>query len=168
MILRSLLALSILSSPLLAQRADTTATKAALIAADRELAKAATRDGAEAFLRALTPDAAVLFPGQSILEGASAANDAFLARYGSPSSYSWNPVHALASADGKFGCTFGYSRFQNAADTAKAEHRGDYLTCWKKGSDGKWRVAGTQRNDSPPQGPVLADSATLSGAPHSA
>ena len=102
MILRSLLALSIFSSPLPAQRVDTTATKAALIAADRELAKATARDGAEAFLRALTPDAAVLFPGQPILEGASAAHDAFISRYSSPSSYSWNPVHALASVDGKF------------------------------------------------------------------
>lgn len=168
MILRSLLVLALFSSRLVAQRADTTATKAALIAADRTLAKATARDGPEAFLRALTPEAAVLFPGQPILEGASAAHDAFIARYGSPSSYSWNPVHALASADGKFGCTFGYSRFQNAADTAKAEHRGDYLTCWNKGNDGKWRVAGTQRNDSPPQAPLFADSATLPGAPHSA
>jgi ketosteroid isomerase-like protein len=110
----------------------------------------------------------VLFPGQPILKGAAAARSAFLARYGAPSSLSWNPVHAVASTDGNLGCTMGYTRFTNARDTVKTEHRGIYLMCWIRDSKGNWRLAGSQLTDSPPQTPVAADSATLPGGPHSA
>jgi ketosteroid isomerase-like protein len=152
----------------IALQSDTAATKAAVLAADRSLAAQVASRGAEAFLAALDSNAAVLFPGQPILRGAVGARATFLARYGSPSSFTWNPVHAVASADGKLACTMGYSRFTNARDTAKVEHRGMYLTCWRRGTNGDWRIAGTQIADSPPQAPLLVDSATLPGAPHSA
>jgi ketosteroid isomerase-like protein len=152
----------------LAQQSDTAATKSSILAADRNLAAAVAAKGAEAFLEALDTDAAVLFPGQPILRGAAGSRAAFLARYGAPSSLTWNPVHAVVSTDGKLGCTMGYSRFRNARDTAKAEHRGMYLTCWTKDAGGNWRVAGTQIADSPPRTPLLADSAILPGGPHSA
>ena len=167
MLVKSLAAVVLFSMPLAAQNVDTTATKAALMQADRALAHTVSSKGAEAFLDALDTNGAVLFPRQEIMT-AKDVRAAFLSRYASPSSYSWNPVHAVASTDGTFGCTFGYSLFRNAADTASQTHRGDYVTCWKKGSDGKWKVAGTQRNDSPPQPPLTADSATLAGGPHSA
>ena len=150
------------------EQADTAATKAAIIAADRNLAAAVVLRGADAFLEALDSSAAVLVPGQPILKGQKGARTAFLARYGAPSSLTWNPVHAVVSIDGKLGCTMGYSRFRNARDTAKIEHRGMYLTCWSRNAKGDWRIAGTQIADSPPQTPLLADSATLPGGPHSA
>ena len=152
----------------LAQQSDTAATKSSILAADRNLAAAVAAKGAEAFLEALDTDAAVLFPGQPILRGSAGSRAAFLARYGAPSSLTWNPVHAVVSTDGKLGCTMGYSRFRNARDTANAEHRGMYLTCWTKDAGGNWRVAGTQIADSPPRTPLLADSAALPGGPHSA
>lgn len=152
----------------IALQSDTAATKAAVLAADRNLAAQAASRGAEAFLSALDSTAAVLFPGQPILRGAAGARTAFLARYGSPSTFTWNPVHAVASTDGKLACTMGYSRFTNARDTAKVEHRGMYLTCWTKDANGNWRIAGTQIADSPAQTPLLADSATLPRGPHSA
>jgi ketosteroid isomerase-like protein len=149
-------------------QADTAATKAAILEADRSLAAAVSSKGAQVFLDALAPDAAVLFPGQPILKGAAGARSAFLARYDAPSSLTWSPVHAVVSTDGRLGCTMGYSRFRNARDTAKVDRRGMYLTCWTKGANGNWQVAGTQLADSPPQTPVLADSATLPAGPHSA
>jgi ketosteroid isomerase-like protein len=159
--------IALLASVAISQ-ADTAMTKAAVLAADRALAAAVASKGAEAFLDALDPNAAVLFPGQPILKGASGARSAFLARYGAPSSLTWNPVHSIASTDGKLGCTMGYSRFRNARDTAKAGHRGMYLMCWTKAANGRWQVAGAQIADSPPQAPLLADSARLPGGPHSA
>ena len=149
-------------------KADTSAVKSTLIAADEALARETARAGSQAFLRMLEPGAAVLFPGQPILRGPSEARAAFVSRYGSPSTFTWRPVHALASTDGRFGCTMGYSRFVNAADTSKAERRGVYVTCWRRGTDGRWHIAGTQRNDTPDTPPTLADSATLPGGPHSA
>jgi ketosteroid isomerase-like protein len=62
----------------------------------------------------------------------------------------------------------GYSSFTNALDSVKTPRSGTYLTCWTKNKNGKWRVAGTQRADSPPKGSPYADSAVLPGAPHSA
>ena len=147
-------------------QADTAATKAAVLAADRDLASAvASRP--EAFFDALDPSAAVLIPGQPILR-TSEARRAVAARYGTPSSYTWTPAHAVVSTDGKLGCTMGYSRFIEAADSARAVKPGIYLTCWSRDEKGKWRIVGTQRTDSPPQAPRYAASATLPGAPHSA
>ena len=152
----------------MALQADTATTKAAVLAADRNLAARVASRGVEAFLFALDSNAAVLFPGQPILRGAAGARTAFMSRYGAPSRFTWNPVHAVVSTDGNLGCTMGYSRFTNARDTAKVDHRGMYLTCWRKDAKGDWRIAGTQIADSPPQTPILADSSTLPGAPHSA
>lgn len=160
--------LSLSSLTAAAQKADTAATKAAILAADRSLARHVEHTRAAAFLDALEPGAAVLFPDQPILRGAEGAREAFSARYRAPSSYSWRPTHAVASTDGRFGCTMGYSRFTNAADTSRKEHLGSYLTCWRRDRSGNWRIAGHQRNDSPGAAPATAESGTLPGAPHSA
>lgn len=42
----------------------------------------------------------------------------------------------MVSTDGKFGCTTGFSRFMNAADTARVERKGTYITCWQLGALG--------------------------------
>lgn len=146
---------------------DSLTVKASLMAADQSLADRAMKDGAQVFLATLDPSAAVLFPGQPILRGQS-SRKAFIARYGSPSSYSWRPVHAVVSTDGSFGCTLGFSRFTNAVDSTHAEKKGTYLTCWQMGADRKWHIVGHERNDSPGRTPMLADSSTMSFAPHSA
>ena len=158
----------ILAALAIIQLPDTALTKAAILKADLDLSAAVASGGPDAFLDALDANAAVLIPGQPILKGKAEASSAFRARYGSPSTLSWNAVHAVVSTDGKLGCTMGYSRFRNARDTAKVERRGMYLTCWTKDTNGNWRVAGTELADSPQAPPALADSATLPGAPHSA
>lgn len=148
--------------------ADTTTVKAELMAADLALSRQAASEGSEAVLRVLDPGAAVLIPGQPVLRGAAGSRKAFTGRYAKPSTFTWRPVHAVASTDGLFGCTFGYSRFLNAADTVKAERKGTYLTCWQKGKNGRWRIVGTQRNDNLGGEPPFSDSTWLPGAPHSA
>jgi ketosteroid isomerase-like protein len=168
MSIRSLLAIALIAAPAFAQKSDTAAVKASVLTADRELAATSAKSGAQAFLGALESGAAVLIPGQQILRGPNASRAPFLARYGGASSYSWTPAHAVVSNDGKLACTMGYSSFTNALDSVKTPHSGTYLTCWTKDKKGKWRVAGTQRADSPPKGSPYADSAVLPGAPHSA
>src|SRR5919109_2369992 len=87
-----LLAVALVVADFAAGRAhaqDTTAPKAAMLAADSALAKAMKAEGPAAFLRALEPRAAVLFTGQPILRGAAEAHAPFTARYGALSSYSW-------------------------------------------------------------------------------
>jgi ketosteroid isomerase-like protein len=164
---RGLIVLAIVSTAAGAQKPDTTATKAAVLAADRALAEKVGREGAGAFVDALDEHAAVLFPGQPILKGAKAARAAFLARYAAPSSYAWNPITAVAGNDGRFACTMGFSHFTSALDSARTTHAGTYITCWHK-DDGKWKVVGTQRADSPPKAPALVENTTLPNSPHSA
>jgi ketosteroid isomerase-like protein len=172
MILRAAVTLlfALAATPLAAQEPpppDTTATKAALLSADSALAQSAEASEAAAFLEALGPGAALLFTGQPILSGAEEALPAFTARYGGQSSYTWRPVHAVASVDGRFGCTIGFSRFSDAADTTGAERPGTYITCWQQGADGEWRIVGHQRNDSPPRA-TQETGGVWAQAPHSA
>ena len=116
------------------QVADTTATKAALLAADRALPRG------DAILAWLEPGAAVLLPGQPILRGAGGARVALRDRYAAPGvRYSWTPLHAVASSDGRFGCTTGASEMTVPRDTAKTPRRGRYLTCWRR-VRGAWRI----------------------------
>ncbi|MEO8479961.1 MAG: DUF4440 domain-containing protein [Gemmatimonadota bacterium] len=147
---------------------DTTATKAALLAAERALAHAVENRGAQAFLDALAPDAAVLFSDQIILRGPDAVRAAYLARYDLPSHYTWMVDHVVVGIDGNFGCTVGRSHFDNRADTVRMAHRGVYVTCWRRAADGMWRIVAHQRNDSPAIEPELADGVPLALAPHSA
>ncbi len=127
---------------------DTTATIASLLAADSALAVDAARRGAAAVVDAFEPDAAMLFSGQPILR-ADSGRAAFVARYGAPSTYRWRALHAIASADGRLGCTVGLSTFQNAREAQRADHVGVYETCWRRDAGGRWRIAAQQRNDSP-------------------
>jgi ketosteroid isomerase-like protein len=167
-LIRLLALLCVSVVPAAAQSVDTAATKTSLMDADRLLASRVKKEGPQAFLAELQPNAAVLIPGQPILRGSAQSRKAFLARYSAPSALAWAPVHAVASTDGRFGCTVGFSRFTNAADTSHVERRGTYLTCWQRSGSGKWRIVGSQLNDSPGRSPILADSATMSFAPHSA
>ena len=154
---------------LCAQTQDTTATKASLLAADRDLARAVETRGPNAFLDALDPGAAVLLWGQpTILNGAPEARGPFRKRYSKPSAYTWRAAHALASTDGLFGCTAGFSRFRNAADTARRDYVGAYLTCWNRKPGGQWRIVGHQRRDSPPRDLATSFDAPIPNAPHSA
>src|SRR5438874_7459991 len=148
--------------------ADTTATKAELMAADRQLREAVSERGQEALIALLDSDAAVLIPGQPILRGKGEAVPAMRARYDSPSAYSWIPTHAVAGIDGNFGCTVGVSTFIEGADSTHTTYAGRYITCWSRGRDGGWRIVAQQRADhQAPLGKRNLDS-TLIGAPHSA
>lgn len=150
-----------------AQVADTTATTAALLARDRALAAAVIDRGATALLEALAPDAAVNIPGEPIHHGAAAARPAFLARYGGAGTHiEWTPQHAVASADGRLGCTVGVTRMRVEGDTGRGPRGGRYITCWTRGAAGAWRVAAHARAGEAQTTPVPP--AALDRAPHSA
>jgi ketosteroid isomerase-like protein len=150
----------------MANGADTTRTKASLMAADADLANATTRQGATVVLEAAAPDAAILIPGHPILR-ADGARDALVRRYGSPASYEWKPAHAVASIDGRFGCTMGFATHRSASPDTIGRRRGVYATCWERTGTGNWRVVAHQRNDLP-NAPDTGSVWTLAMPPHSA
>ncbi|MEP7324441.1 MAG: DUF4440 domain-containing protein [Gemmatimonadota bacterium] len=154
-------------TPLAAQLPDTAATRAQLLTADRDLARAVAQRGNSAFLAALEPGAAVVMPGQLILRGEEAGTPVH-ARYDSPSVYQWTPVHAVADLSGSFGCTVGVSTFLEASDSSHTRRLGRYITCWQRTASGTWRVVGHQRSDRQFSPPDAELDTTLSPAPHSA
>jgi ketosteroid isomerase-like protein len=60
-------------------------------------------------------------------------------------SFVWRPTSAIASTDGRFGCTYGVATYPpaTASDSAIA---GVYATCWRRDSDGQWRIVAHQHN----------------------
>jgi ketosteroid isomerase-like protein len=149
-----------------AQRPDTAATKASLFAADTMLAASVAARGAAAFFDAVEPDAAIIVQGQPI-RAAAEARATFEGRYGGAARYRWHPAHAMASVDGRFGCTVGLSTFAGPGDTTRIEPRGVYATCWRRDASGRWRIVAHQRLDTPAAPPVV-NAATVPGLPHSA
>jgi len=150
-----------------AQGVDTTATKAALLARDRALAAAAIDRGATALLEALALDAPVNIPGEPIHRGVGDTRASFLKRYGDAGTHvEWTPQHAVASLDGRLGCTVGVTRMRVEGDTAKDPRGGRYITCWTTGTDGTWQVAAHARNGEAQGGPASA--LALDRPPHSA
>ncbi len=127
--------------------ADTTRTKAELMAVDRRLAADVATRGQDAVIALLEPDAAVLVPRHEILQGPGAAATPLRTRYDGRSAYRWVTSHAVASIDGRFGCTVGTSTFRDAADTSGAAFGGRLITCWRRTTSGAWRIVARQHGD---------------------
>jgi ketosteroid isomerase-like protein len=157
-----------LSPPSSAVFADTARTKRELFAADTLLAQRVATLGNTAFIAALDSNAAVLLPDQPILKGRAESEGPFRARYDSPARYVWRVVHAVASSDGRFGCTVGFSRFVPVGDSALQTQPGAYITCWRRDRSAEWRIVGHQRNDNRAQAATTLENEGLPSAPHSA
>src|SRR4051794_20318233 len=124
-------AVLLLAAASLSAQGDTAATKRSLLEYDRALA-VRVADGSDVGLLALADsNAAILIPGQPILTAAQAAK-IFRERY--YGHYDWRPVTAMASADGQFGCTIGFSNFYEITEKGKpaTPHRGSYVACFRR------------------------------------
>lgn len=121
----------------------------ALLGVDAEFARYSRQHGAaSAFERYLTDDA-IQLPRQgeavtgrgSIVDGLRSLDDGWV--------LDWTPVHAEAATDGSLGYTWGrYELYRSATPDAKMT--GKYLTVWRRGRHGHWRVAADIGNQTPP------------------
>jgi ketosteroid isomerase-like protein len=156
-----------LAGSLSAQRPDTSATKATLLAEDVALAATVAARGAGALVDRLAPQAPVNFPDAPIYRGAAEGGAPFAARYAAPGTrISWAPQHAIVSTDGAFGCTVGTTQMTVVSDTSRAPRNGRYITCWTRAGDGKWSIAGHARNGE--TAGIATPNALLNRPPHSA
>ena len=53
----------------------------------------------------------------------------------------WNPVRAAISADGKLGWSTGPWTWRKDSTASQAEAHGEYVSVWRRTSEGRWRVA---------------------------
>lgn len=125
---------------------------ASLIEAERSFARASGEKGVrEAFLTWLRPDAIVFRPapveGRPVYQGMDPANPAVL---------TWEPEVADIAASGEMGYTSG-PYILRAGPGKEPPDFGHYVSVWKKGSDGVWRVfldAGISYQSPSAPGPV--------------
>jgi len=103
--------------------------RAALLAADRELAR--STDVVSAFAE----DAAYLYPGVRLVRGKNAIR-ALLDSAGA-GDLTWTPEYADVSDDGTVGYTYGWTR--------SADQQGKYLACWRHRDGGSWIVTAYTR-----------------------
>jgi len=103
--------------------------RAALLAADRELARSTT------LLNAFAEDAAYLYPGARLVRGKSAIR-ALLDSVGG-GDLTWTPEYVDVSDDGTVGYTYGWTR--------AADQQGKYMACWRRRDGGSWMVTAYTR-----------------------
>jgi ketosteroid isomerase-like protein len=119
-----------------------------LLETDAEFARYSREHGAaDAFERFLSDDAIelptdvdVVTGRPAIVERLRALDDGWV--------LDWAPVHAEASTDGSLGFTWGRWVLYRAA-TPGSRSTGKYLTVWRRGPDGRWRVAADIGNQAP-------------------
>jgi ketosteroid isomerase-like protein len=143
----------------MADAADAADAVSALVAADRAHAAASAESQTLGFPSALADDAVFLYPGRPIARG----RDAVAALLRSlpeerGRTMTWRPVLADISADGTRGYTVGYGE-----RTGMTESSGSpwikYISFWRKGDDGRWRVAAWVLTGGAPGAPDSAPSA---------
>jgi ketosteroid isomerase-like protein len=103
--------------------------RAALLAADRELAR--STDVVSAFAE----DAAYLYPGARLVRGKTAIRALFDSA--GAGDLTWTPEYADVSDDGTVGYTYGWTR--------SADQQGKYLACWRHRDGGSWIVTAYTR-----------------------
>ncbi len=105
--------------------------RAALLAADKELARATD------FLTAFAEDAAYLHPGAPLVRGRSAIRALLDSAGAAARAVTWTPEYADVSDDGTLGYTYGW--------TQSADQQGKYLACWRRRAGGRWMVTAYAR-----------------------
>lgn len=120
------------------------AERARLLAAEAVHAAAVAEHGmADGFAAVLADDALYLAPGAPIVRGKAEVRALLSAP---PLSHATGmtrrPERVDVSADGRAGYTYGYAAWTQPDSAGAAERRyGKYISYWRKGADGEWRVA---------------------------
>ncbi len=120
---------------LAAQSSDPPPAVRSLVEAERAFSSASVKDGMRsAFLQYLAEDAIIFRP--TPVAGAAW----FTERGEVPGTLVWEPVFAAVSADGDLGYTTGPWEFETRGENPTTSF-GQYVSVWRRGADGSWRVA---------------------------
>jgi len=122
-------------------RLDAEATRRSLVQADVDFDRTVAERGVEAWVEAFAEDGAMLPAGAPLLRGHEKIRAA-MAELGDPRQappdlkLRWKPLGAQVSADRRPGWTYGNA----VAVTTAGATRAKYLTVWRRGTDGSWKV----------------------------
>jgi ketosteroid isomerase-like protein len=136
MIAAPFLALALVLAQAGAARADDPAE--VLRAADRAFFQDTRKNGLEGWLGWFAEDAVVVPPSGPLAVGSEAIRKHYEGQRGFPyKGFVWQPDTASISSLGDFGWTIGS---WGSDATGEAVWNGKYLTVWRKGPDGTWKV----------------------------
>ncbi len=141
-----------------AQPKDKTDAKTELMDADRAFAKATAEKGIDGWMSFMADDAVRIAPlGGKAHVGRDAVRklDAALFFADPKEKLVWEPTDGGAFDDGKYGYTTGRSRMLAKNDKGEEDVRwsGAYVTWWRKGADGRWKVILDTGAADPPKKP---------------
>ncbi len=121
--------------------ADRSADREALMAADRAFADSTAAHGLDGWMQFYAADAVRLELGGEATQGLEGirAKDSLI--FVDPSRLlTWQPVSSGVFADGQHGFTTGRWARVRLDSTRDTLGTGRYVTMWRRGSDGHWRV----------------------------
>ncbi len=126
--------------------------KISMIKADEDFAKAAAAEGTgKAFIDYADEDAVLLRQNEFPIEGIQALKEHYKGRDTVKTALIWKPVKAEVSPDGQLGYTFGNWEYTFTDKSGKrSTSYGNYVTIWKKQSDGSWKYVLDGGSDTPP------------------
>lgn len=123
---------------------DAATVKDALMAADRAFAKAAAEKGIDGWMSYMAADAVRISPlGGTATVGTKAVRELDAKLFADPKQkLVWEPTDGGAFADGNTGFTTGKAKIVATGADGKDEvsWTGAYVTIWRKGADGSWKV----------------------------
>ena len=115
---------------------------------DMAWSKTAETQQLDKFYSYCLDDARMLAPNAPIIEGKTAITDMFNSLFGmSGFSLKWQPTYVDISNSNDLGYTLGtYEMAFDGPDGKPIVDNGKYMTVWKKGSDGTWKVSADMFN----------------------
>lgn len=127
------------------------ANREVLLQVDREFGKAVAARGVDGWVDSFAEDGKMLPAGRDIVEGKAAIRETMTARVAQPGfSLRWTPVGGEIARSGDFGYTYGTSESRGVDKDGKpVVSRGKYITVWRKGKDGAWKVVADIGNAAP-------------------
>jgi len=121
---------------------------AVLLARDRAFDAAAAERGIEGFMEFIDENVELLPPNEPLQRGREAMRAHWADALSQKGSVRWHPLEAQVS--GELGYTVGdYEVHAVDENGQKVDRYGKYLTLWRKGADGIWRVVSDMGSPSP-------------------
>lgn len=129
------------------------ANREVLLQADREFGQAVAARGVDGWVDCFAEDGKMFPAGRDVVEGKAAIRELMAARFAQPGfSLRWTPVGGEIARSGDFGYTYGTSESRGVdKDGQPTVSRGKYITVWRKGQDGAWKVVADIGNAAPPK-----------------
>lgn len=121
--------------------------EAEIIAADLAFARDVADRGADAWVEAFAEDGLMFPAGGPAARGHDAIRDAMGPAFDAGLSLRWQPLGAEAGS----GCDLGWSWGRYQSGEGEDAVVGKYVTIWRRGEDGRWRVVGDIGNTGAPR-----------------